>query len=74
FNDLAPSEQAKPHIYTAEGALPWYTINIYNSYKLSDYYSINFNLENILDTHYRPYSSGISAPGLNAVISFRASF
>lgn len=74
FEDLAPSEQAKTHLYTSDGALPWYTINIYNSYKLSDYYSINFNLENILDTHYRPYSSGISAPGFNAVISFRASF
>lgn len=74
FEDLAPSEQAKTHLYTADGALAWYTINIYNSYKLNDYYSINFNLENILDTHYRPYSSGISAPGFNAVISFRASF
>lgn len=74
FEDLAPSEQAKPHLYTTDGSLPWYTINIYNSYKLNDYYSINFNLENILDTHYRPYSSGISAPGFNAVISFRASF
>ncbi|NVK83287.1 MAG: TonB-dependent receptor, partial [Cytophagia bacterium] len=74
FEDLAPSEQAKPHLYTTDGALAWYTINIYNSYKLNDYYSINFNLENILDTHYRPYSSGISAPGFNAVIAFRASF
>lgn len=74
FEDLAPSEKAKTHLYTADGALAWYTINIYNSYKLSDYYSINFNLENILDTHYRPYSSGISAPGFNAVIAFRASF
>lgn len=74
FENLAPSEQAKPHLYTTDGALPWYTINIYNSYKLNDYYSINFNLENILDTHYRPYSSGISAPGFNAVIAFRASF
>lgn len=74
FEDLAPSEQAKTHLYTADGALAWYTINIYNSYKLNDYYSINFNLENILDTHYRPYSSGISAPGFNAVIAFRASF
>lgn len=74
FEDLAPSEKAKTHLYTADGALAWYTINIYNSYKLNDYYSINFNLENILDTHYRPYSSGISAPGFNAVIAFRASF
>ena len=74
WEDLAPSEQAKTDLYTPDGALPWYTININNSYKLNDYYSINFNLENILDTHYRPYSSGISAPGFNAVISFRADF
>lgn len=74
FEDLAPSEQAKTHLYTTDGALPWYTINIYNSYKFNDYYSLNFNLENLLDTHYRPYASAISAPGFNAVISFRASF
>ncbi|WP_420387156.1 TonB-dependent receptor [Roseivirga sp.] len=74
FEDLAPSEQAKTHLYTTDGALPWYTINIYNSYQLDDYYSIHLNLENLLDTHYRPYSSGISAPGFNAVISFRADF
>mgnify|MGYP005814584703 CR=1 FL=1 len=74
WEDLAPSEQAKTHLYTTDGALPWYTINMYNSYRFNDYYSLNFNLENILDTHYRPYSSGISAPGFNAVISFRADF
>lgn len=74
FEDLAPSEQNKIDLYSPDGALPWSTLNIFNSYKLTDYYSIHFNLENILDTHYRPYSSGISAPGFNAVISFRAGF
>lgn len=74
FDDLAPSEQNKPQLYTANGALPWAIFNIYNSYQLNDQFSINLNLENLLDTHYRPYSSGISAPGFNAVLSIRATF
>jgi len=74
FEDLAPSEQNKTHLYTANGALSWYTINVNNSYTLNERLSINFNLENLLDTHYRPYSSGISAPGFNASLSLRARF
>jgi len=74
FEDLAPSEQNKPHLYTADGALAWYTLNLFNSYNLNDFLSINLNLENLLDTHYRPYSSGISAPGFNASLSLRMKF
>ena len=32
------------------------------------------NLENILDTHYKTFSSGISAPGRNLVISLKNEF
>jgi len=74
FEDLAPSEQNKPHLYTADGALSWYTLNFYNSYELSNRLTMNVNLENILDKHYRPYSSGISAPGFNASVSLRVKF
>lgn len=74
FEDLAPSEQNKTHLYTAAGALPWTTYNFNTSYQLSERYSLGLNIENILDTHYRPYASGISASGLNAVFSLRANF
>lgn len=74
FEDLAPSEQNKPHIYTADGALSWYTFNLYNAYRFSEQLSININLENLLDTHYRPYASGISSPGFNATFSIRLTF
>lgn len=74
FEDLAPSEQNKPQLYTADGALPWTIVNINNSYQLNDQFTVNLNFENLLDTHYRPYSSGISAPGFNAVLSLRANF
>lgn len=74
FDDLAPSEQNKTHLYTTDGALPWITYNFSTSYQLSDKYSLGLNIENILDTHYRPYSSGISAAGFNAILSLRANF
>lgn len=74
FEDLAPSEQNKPYLYTTEGALPWTTYNFNLSYQIFEQYRLGLNLENMLDTHYRPYSSGISAPGFNAVISLRANF
>ena len=31
-------------------------------------------IENILDHHYKPFSSGMSAPGRNFIVSLRASF
>lgn len=74
FEDLAPSEQNKTHLYTTDGALPWTTYNLNTSYQFNEHYSIGVNIENILDTHYRPYSSGISAAGFNAIVSLRASF
>jgi hemoglobin/transferrin/lactoferrin receptor protein len=32
---------------------------------------VNAGIENILDNRYRPYSSGIVAPGRNFIISLR---
>jgi hemoglobin/transferrin/lactoferrin receptor protein len=34
---------------------------------------VNTGVENILDYRYRPYSSGIVAPGRNFIVSFRVS-
>jgi hemoglobin/transferrin/lactoferrin receptor protein len=74
FEDLAPSEQNKPQIYTEDGALAWYTINLLGSYQINDFLVLNGGMENILDTFYWPYSSGIAAPGRNFIISLRANF
>ena len=74
FDDLAPSEQNKPHLYTSDGSLSWITLNFRSSYQVNTKLSLYASLENLLDTHYRPYSSGISAPGFNAVFSVRALF
>lgn len=74
FDDLPPSERNKPHLYTPEGSLAWYTLNLRIQYQINKIIGVNGAIENILDHHYRPYSSGISASGRNFVISLKASF
>jgi len=74
FEDLAPSEQNKPQLYTEDGSLAWFTINLQASYRFLNSLYLQASLENITDLHYRPYSSGISAPGRNFRISARYNF
>lgn len=57
-----------------EGTLAWTTYNLYTSYKISKKLTFNFSIENILDTHYRPFASGVSGVGRNFVFSLRGKF
>lgn len=57
-----------------DGTLAWTTYNFYSSWKVAKWYTINFAVENILDLHYRPFSSGVSAAGRSFIVSFRVNF
>lgn len=73
-SDIPVSEIGrKPYLYTDDGMPGWYTLNFKSSYQASEILNINFSIENILDMHYRPYTSGISAPGRNFIVAVRAS-
>ncbi len=54
---------------TPDGTPAWQTINFQFSYALQSQWRINLALENITDLHYRPFSSGVSAPGRNLKVS-----
>ena len=56
------------------GSLAWTTYNVYSSFKLSRQVTVNLAVENLLDTHYLPFSSGISAPGRNLILTIRGKF
>ena len=56
------------------GTLAWTTYNCYSDYQINDKFAINFAVENILDLHYRPFSSGVSSAGRNFIIGLRGSF
>ena len=72
FEDLPPSEQQKTDLYTSDGSLAWSTLNFTGSYHFTRVIGLTLGIDNILNVHYRPYSSGISAPGRNYIISIRA--
>lgn len=78
-DDLPFGEKSKVELYAKDAngktyAPEWYTLNIKAMYDLSSILSINVGIENLADKRYRPYSSGISAPGRNFVMSLRANF
>ena len=74
FERLAPSEQEKSYLYSPAGSLAWLSLNLKTEYRIKPYLTLQSGLENILDTHYRYYSSGISAPGRNFYLSLKANF
>lgn len=61
---------------TPDGTPPWYTLNFYSAFNVgkSRHFKINFGIENILDHHYRPFSSGISAAGRNFMLGLHGKF
>lgn len=78
FNDLALTERADAHIYAKDGegnpyAPSWFTLNVKGFYQVNKYVRLDIGVENIFDKRYRPYSSGISAPGRNFIVTLRAS-
>ncbi len=78
-DNLAPSEQDKPYMYAADNngnpwSPAWQTLNFRIAWQATSFLNITAGIENIMNERYRPYSSGITAPGRNFVISFLANF
>lgn len=79
YEDLALSERSKDYIYDLDRngnpySPSWYTLNIRSQYNLSDALTASLALENFTDQRYRPYSSGIAAPGINLILSLGYTF
>ena len=76
---MPEEEREKTEIYAldADGnaySPHWVTLNARASYKAHEALTANLTLENITDLRYRPYSSGISAPGRNLTLSLTYDF
>jgi hemoglobin/transferrin/lactoferrin receptor protein len=79
YENMAEEEKGKDYMYAInEQGNPyspaWYTLNLKAIYQLSELLSVSAGLENLTDERYRPYSSGIVAPGRNFILSLRAGF
>lgn len=56
------------------GTPAWYTLNLKGSYQCTPTLLIQAGIENILDTQYRLFASGINAPGRNIYAALRMNF
>ncbi|MBT8183056.1 MAG: TonB-dependent receptor, partial [Eudoraea sp.] len=78
FENLALSEINKSYLYAKDAngnpySPSWYTLNLRSQYQIADPLKLTFAIENFTNQRYRPYSSGITAAGINFILgaSFR---
>lgn len=64
---FAADENGNPY------APSWYTLNFRSQYQIDETTSVTASVENITNQRYRPYASGIAAPGLNMILSLKYS-
>lgn len=78
-SSMPEEEKGKREIYALDSygnaySPAWMTLNVRISYKVLKGLFLNVTAENLTDLRYRPYSSGISAPGRNVTMSLTYTF
>jgi hemoglobin/transferrin/lactoferrin receptor protein len=75
MSEFSDSSVDRPQFAIPDKGIPaWATFNYRASYNLHSTLTLQLAVENILDTHYRTFSSGINAPGRNFIVSLRGKF
>ncbi len=74
IEDYSPNGSDNPEEATEGGTPAWWTLNLNYARPINDKLVAQINIENLLDIHYKTYSSGISAPGRNIVLTLMARF
>jgi hemoglobin/transferrin/lactoferrin receptor protein len=57
-----------------DGAAAWFTANLRGAYKFNRHLTLQAGIDNVLDTQYRAFASGINAPGRNFWVTARLGF
>ncbi|WP_373548765.1 TonB-dependent receptor domain-containing protein [Haliscomenobacter sp.] len=74
YEKLSEEGRATDYIYAIDKngkpySPSWYTFNFKALYPLSERFTLTAGVENLTDQRYRPYSSGIVAPGRNLILA-----
>jgi hemoglobin/transferrin/lactoferrin receptor protein len=72
--DFSPYGEDNESEATRFGFPAWWTLNFGAAYDISDFLTAQFAIQNVLDQFYKPFASGVSAPGRNFVFTLRTSF
>ena len=59
---------------TIDGMPAWFTVNFHVSYKVQKYVTLQAGIDNVFDTQYRTFASGINAPGRNIFACLRINY
>ncbi len=73
-NDYSPSGEDNLQYASKNGAPSWETFNLKSSFSVIKNTTLFAGVENILDTQYRTFSSGINAGGRNIYGGFKYNF
>ena len=74
IKDYAPGSSDNEIYATVDGSPAWNTLNFSTQMSFSRAVKLHVGIDNIFDTHYRSFSSGVSAPGRNFIIGLNGSF
>ena len=74
IEDYATGNVDNPNEATKDGTPPWYTLNVRLGIELNRLLHMQIAGYNLMDAHYKPFASGISAPGRSVMISIRSVF
>lgn len=67
--DLYGGSADNPEYALPTGTPSWNIFSLYSNYEVTKNWTVQAALENIFDLHYRPFASGVSAPGRNLIFS-----
>lgn len=74
IEDYNPYGEDNPQYATPDGMPSWITLNIKAAVNLNTNSMLQLTAENLFDTNYRYFASGISAPGRNLILSLKVGF
>ncbi|TSA43351.1 MAG: TonB-dependent receptor, partial [Chitinophagaceae bacterium] len=69
-----PAAEDNIEYATPVGMPAWFTLNLRTSYKVHNNITIQAGVDNIFDTQYRTFASGINAAGRNVFVALRGNF
>jgi hemoglobin/transferrin/lactoferrin receptor protein len=72
LEDYSPSGEDNLQYALPSGMPSWDTWNMRAAWTASKAFTVQLAVENLADRHYRTFSSGISAPGRNLLLTVRA--
>lgn len=79
YENLSEEGRATDYLYAIDAngkpySPSWYTLNVKALYPINEHFTLSAGLENLTDQRYRPYSSGIVAPGRNMILALSVKF